>query len=121
MANRCRAGSLGSSRGHDKALATARAVTFQSHRLRQQLAPFSGDFQPPVPYPKGDSGFPDRMAGLAAMLASGTEIGRPFRHRLLRLMGRYALRGVSPAQHAIDGTTSPTAAPSERPRRSATA
>lgn len=58
-----------------------------------------------------------------AMLASGTEIGRRFRHRLLRLMGRYALRGVSPAQHAIDGTTSPTAAPapSERPPRSATA
>ena len=54
-----------------------------------------------------------------AMLASGTEIGRPFRHQLLRLMGRYALRGVSPAQHAIDGTTSPTAAVvlSERPRR----
>ena len=56
-----------------------------------------------------------------AMLASGTEIGRPFRHRLLRLMGRYALRGISPASHAIDGTTSPTAAPAptERPRRSA--
>ena len=58
-----------------------------------------------------------------AMLASGTEIGRPFRHRLLRLMERYGLRVVSPAQHAIDGTTSPTAAgvPAERPRRSASA
>src|SRR5438034_1256889 len=40
-------GSLGSSRGHDKALAGARAVTFQSHRLRQQLEPFNGGFQPP--------------------------------------------------------------------------
>ena len=57
------------------------------------------------------------------MLASGTEIGRPIRHRALRLMGRYALRGVSPADLAIDGTTSPTVvpAPAERPRRSATA
>ena len=64
-------GSLGSSRGHDKALAGAREVTFQSHRLRQQLAPFNGGFQPPVPYPKSNSGFPDQMAGLAAMLAAG--------------------------------------------------
>jgi flavin-dependent dehydrogenase len=55
-----------------------------------------------------------------AMLASGTEIGRPFRHRLLRLMGRYALRGVSPAHLAIDGTTSPTAVPAPSERRSAT-
>ena len=64
-------GASGSSRGHDKALRGARAVTFQSHRLRQQLAPFNGGFQPPVPYPKSDSGFPDQMAGLAAMLAAG--------------------------------------------------
>ena len=64
-------GSLGSSRGHDKVLAGAREVTFQSHRLRQQLAPFNGGFQPPVPYPKSDSGFPDQMAGLAALLAAG--------------------------------------------------
>jgi hypothetical protein len=57
-----------------------------------------------------------------AMLASGTEIGRSIRHRALRFMGRYALRGVSPAHHAIDGTTSPTAAMvSDPPRRSATA
>ena len=40
-----------------------------------------------------------------AMLASGTEIGSRVRHATLRLMGRYALRGVSPAQHAIDGST----------------
>jgi uncharacterized protein (DUF1501 family) len=64
-------GSLGASRGHDKALAGAREVTFQSHRLRQQLAPFNGGFQPPVPYPQSNSGFPDQMAGLAAMLAAG--------------------------------------------------
>jgi flavin-dependent dehydrogenase len=39
-----------------------------------------------------------------AMLASGTEIGSRVRHAALRLMGRYALRGVSPAHHAIDGS-----------------
>jgi hypothetical protein len=64
-------GALGASRGHDKALSAAREVTFQSHRLRQQLAPFNSGFQPPVPYPKSNSGFPDQMAGLAAMLAAG--------------------------------------------------
>jgi len=64
-------GSLGASRGHDKALSGAREVTFQSHRLRQQLAPFNSGFQPPVPYPKSNSGFPDQMSGLAAMLAAG--------------------------------------------------
>ena len=36
------------------------------------------------------------------MLASGTEIGSRYRHAALRFMGRYALRGVSPAHHAID-------------------
>jgi uncharacterized protein (DUF1501 family) len=66
-------GALGASRGHDPALAGARAVTFQSHRLREQLEPFNsgGGFNPPVPYPKSDSGFPDQLAGLAAMLAAG--------------------------------------------------
>jgi len=37
-----------------------------------------------------------------AMLASGTEIGSRYRHAALHFMGRYALRGVSPAHHAID-------------------
>jgi hypothetical protein len=59
-----------------------------------------------------------------AMLASGTEIGRPIRHRVLRFMGRYALRGVSPAHLAIDGSSSPTPATNgvedARPPRSAT-
>ena len=44
-----------------------------------------------------------------AMLASGTEIGSPVRHAALRFMGRFGLRGVSPAQHAIDGSSSPSA------------
>ena len=64
-------GSLGASRGKDPALAGARAVTFQSHRLRQQLSQFDSDITSPVPYPKSESRFPDQMAGLAAMLASG--------------------------------------------------
>jgi len=65
-------GSLGSSRGRDPALAGARAVTYQSHRLREQLAPFnSDDLHSPVPYPKSDSGFPDQLAGLAALLGAG--------------------------------------------------
>jgi uncharacterized protein (DUF1501 family) len=63
-------GALGSARGHDPALRKAREVTFQSHRLRQQLEPF-GEFTPPVPYPDDDSGFPRQLAGLAAMLGAG--------------------------------------------------
>lgn len=66
-------GTLGATRGRDQALAGARAVTYQAHRLRQQLEPFNNDdgFQSPVPYPTSDSGFPDQLAGLAAMLAAG--------------------------------------------------
>jgi uncharacterized protein (DUF1501 family) len=66
-------GALGSSRGRDKSLAGARAVTFQSHRLREQLEPFNtdGGFHSPVPYPQSDSGFPDQLAGLAALLSAG--------------------------------------------------
>ena len=66
-------GKLGASRGHDPALAAARAVTYQSNRLREQLAPFNtdGGFNSPVPYPKSDSGFPDQLAGLASMIAAG--------------------------------------------------
>ena len=65
-------GALGAHRGHDPALAGARAVTYQSHRLRQQLAPFNGnEITSPVPYPKSESGFPDQMAGLAALIAAG--------------------------------------------------
>ena len=66
-------GALGSTRGSDPALAGARAVTSQSNRLREQLAPFNtdGGFNSPVTYPTSDSGFPDQLAGLAAMLAAG--------------------------------------------------
>ena len=64
-------GDLGNARGADPALAGARAVTYQSHRLRQQLAPFSSDFTPPVPYPQSEDGFPKQLSGLAAMLGAG--------------------------------------------------
>lgn len=66
-------GALGSARGKDPALSGARAVTSQSHRLRQQLSQFDTEngFNSPVPYPKSESDFPDQMAGLAAMLAAG--------------------------------------------------
>src|SRR4029077_21115900 len=62
-------GSLGSSRGDERAVAGSRGVTLHSHRLRQQLAPFNGGFQPPVPYPKSNSGFPRQMGRLAAQAA----------------------------------------------------
>jgi uncharacterized protein (DUF1501 family) len=65
-------GELGAARGSDSALAGARKVTLQSDRLRRQLEPFSSNFTSPVPYPQSEeSDFPERMAGLAAMLAAG--------------------------------------------------
>jgi uncharacterized protein (DUF1501 family) len=68
-------GSLGHTRG-DPALAAAANVTAQVDRLRTQLLPFqAADGKPggtsPVTYPKSDDAFPRRLAGLAAMLASG--------------------------------------------------
>jgi uncharacterized protein (DUF1501 family) len=64
-------GTLGSTRSTDPALAAARAVTYQSDRLRRQLEPFDNDFGSPVPYPASEDGFPKQLAGLAAMLAAG--------------------------------------------------
>jgi uncharacterized protein (DUF1501 family) len=64
-------GQLGNGGGSDPALSGARRVTYQSDRLRRQLEPFSSNSGSPVPYPKSDSGFPDQLAGLAAMLAAG--------------------------------------------------
>jgi uncharacterized protein (DUF1501 family) len=67
-------GELGSARSTDPALAGARAVTFQSDRLRRQLEPFNDNFASPVPYPESRDSFPQRLAGLAAMLAAGLPI-----------------------------------------------
>ncbi len=63
------------SRG-DAGLEQATRAARQSHLLYRQLAPFRGrqngsGFGSPVAYPPGDSSFPRRLAGLAAMLAAG--------------------------------------------------
>ena len=60
----------------DAGLRTAGNVEVQVDRLRRQLIPFqSSNGQPsyssPVAYPKSDDPFPQRLAALAAMLASG--------------------------------------------------
>jgi uncharacterized protein (DUF1501 family) len=69
-------GSLGATRkSRDRALATAGEVALQSDRLRRQLVRFkSGGPTSPVPYPKHESDFPERLAGLASMLAAGLPI-----------------------------------------------
>ena len=57
----------------DAGLRTAGNVAVQVDRLRRQLIPFqsSNGFSSPVPYPQSDDPFPQRLAGLAAMLAAG--------------------------------------------------
>ena len=57
----------------DAGLRTAGNVAAQVDRLRRQLIPFqsSNGFGSPVPYPQSDDPFPQRLAGLAAMLAAG--------------------------------------------------
>jgi uncharacterized protein (DUF1501 family) len=57
----------------DPGLRTAGNVAAQVDRLRRQLIPFqsSNGISSPVPYPQSDDPFPQRLAGLAAMLAAG--------------------------------------------------
>ncbi len=64
---------LGAAKRSDPGLETASAITMEAHRLRTQLLPFSGDkgVTSPVVYPKSDDSFPQRLAGLAALLAAG--------------------------------------------------
>ena len=67
-------------RSRDRSMREAGGVLFQAHRLRQQLRPFAGedgepDFASPVPYPEGDHDFPEKLAGVAAMLAYGLPLG----------------------------------------------
>jgi uncharacterized protein (DUF1501 family) len=52
----------------------AGAIADQSIALKNQLAPFGGDIEPPVPYPQAETWFPSNMAALAAMLAAGLPI-----------------------------------------------
>jgi uncharacterized protein (DUF1501 family) len=89
-------GRLGATRrSRDRALAGAGRVAVQSDQLRRQLAPFkSGGLASPVPYPKVDSDFPDRLAGLAAMLAAGV----PLRVVALNAFGMYDTHSDQPEQ-----------------------
>ena len=55
----------------DPAASKVAEITQQVATLRSQLLPFAdGNFGTTVPYP-GGGGFPDRLAGLAAMIAAG--------------------------------------------------
>ena len=89
---------LGGARGRgDKALASIAGISRQAHRLRQQLAPFNGSgITSPVPYPKHRSSFPQRLAGLAAMLGAGL----PLRCVALRAYGMYDTHDDQPDQLA---------------------
>jgi len=83
-------GGLGAAGTSDPALAQAGGAAAQVHRLRNQLLPFQGTgdkpgFTSPVTYPKSNSSFPRRLAGLAAMLASGL----PLRVVALTAPGHY--------------------------------
>ena len=65
---------LGAARGSgDRAFSQAADVAVQADVLRRQLTPFRAKdgFGSPVAYPEHRSQFPERLAGLAAMLAAG--------------------------------------------------
>ncbi|HXV02548.1 MAG TPA: DUF1501 domain-containing protein [Gaiellaceae bacterium] len=90
---------LGRARGaRDKALASLANTATQASRLRNQLSVFtskpggSNRFGSPVPYPQHRSSFPDRLAGLAAMLAAGL----PLRCVALRAYGMYDTHADQP-------------------------
>jgi uncharacterized protein (DUF1501 family) len=89
-------GSLGATRkSGDPALATAGEVALQSDRLRRQLAPFKrGGLTSPVAYPKHESDFPERLAGLASMLGAGL----PLRVVALNAFGMYDTHSDQPEQ-----------------------
>jgi uncharacterized protein (DUF1501 family) len=71
----------------DPALAAAAGAQAQVAQLRSQLLPFQGDggITSPVAYPKSNDAFPRRLAGLAAMIASGL----PLRVVALTAPGHY--------------------------------
>jgi uncharacterized protein (DUF1501 family) len=68
-------GAFGAARRRDPALRQAASIAKQADRLRRQLKPLHRDddsgYGSPVVYPNSDSGFPQRLAGLAAMLGGG--------------------------------------------------
>src|SRR5581483_4603975 len=72
--------------GRDPAMRTAASVAAQASTLRRQLLPFAGDkLVSPVTYPAGHDPFPQRLAGLAAMIAAGL----PVRCVALEATGEY--------------------------------
>jgi uncharacterized protein (DUF1501 family) len=79
-------GSFGNG-GGDPALAAAAGAQAQVAKLRNQLLPFQGDdgITSPVAYPQSNDAFPRRLAGLAAMIASGL----PLRVVALTAPGHY--------------------------------
>jgi uncharacterized protein (DUF1501 family) len=90
---------LGNARGRgDRALAAIGNISTQAARLRNQLGVFNGGsqngnrFGSPVPYPEHRSSFPQRLAGLAAMLAAGL----PLRCVALRAYGMYDTHADQP-------------------------
>ncbi len=91
-------GPLGGARGSaDKALASVAGISVQAQRLRHQLAPFNGKtLVRPVAYPQHRSGFPQRLAGLAALLAGG----QPLRCVAMRAYGMYDTHSDQPDQLA---------------------
>jgi uncharacterized protein (DUF1501 family) len=77
-------GSFGS--GGDEGIATARSTAAATGRLRTQMEPFAGGYTTPagVTYPTA-SGFPQRLAALAALLGAGL----PLRCVALQASGGY--------------------------------
>ena len=81
----------------DPALHTAGNVALQVDRLRKQLLPFrpadgTSGIQSPVAYPKSDDPFPNKLAGLAAMVAAGL----PMRVVALSAPGEYDTHSDEP-------------------------
>ncbi|MGI8421479.1 MAG: DUF1501 domain-containing protein [Gaiellaceae bacterium] len=66
-------GALGSAHavGSDPALRQGGSTAQQAEHLRNELARFTSDYGTKVPYPTGNDPFPQRLAGLASMLAAG--------------------------------------------------
>jgi uncharacterized protein (DUF1501 family) len=90
---------LGNARGAgDKALRAIANASTQAARLRGQLGVFRSNpqngnrFGSPVAYPEHRSNFPQRLAGLAAMLAAGL----PLRCVALRAYGMYDTHADQP-------------------------
>jgi uncharacterized protein (DUF1501 family) len=89
---------LGSARvRNDAGFTQAATIAAQSDQLRRELAPFVGNGDTPgfgssVAYPASDDAFPNRLAGLAAMLAAGL----PLRCVALTAPGEYDTHSDQP-------------------------